>query len=566
MEYSWRELTPDPAAVGRLREELQLSELTARLLVNRGVTTTPEARRFLEPSFSDLHDPFLMKDMDRVVSRLLGAVDRGENILIYGDYDVDGITSTAVLKRALEMLGGKVGYYIPRRLEDGYGLKPEPLKEAARGGCRLVVSVDSGIRDLEAAACARELGLDLIITDHHLPGGELPPALAVLNPKRVDCPYPDKDLAAVGVVMKVVQALFGERGKSAVLPHFLKMVAIGTVADMVPLLGENRVLVKLGLAGLAEVRNHGLQALLNIAGLGTVVNGQDVAFKLAPRINAYTRMGGGSEVVDLFSAESPQAADAMVREMNRLNARRREEEERILAEIDASEPHPGPDRAFLVYSGRGWHRGVIGNVAARLVQRHFRPTLVLSVDGDGAQGSARSVPGFHLLDALEACGNHFSRFGGHAQAAGCSLHPQDGTMEDAVDRLRRSLEAYAQEHLSTAQLVPELTLDCRLPVAAASLQVVEEIERLGPFGVANPEPLFSSPGVVRAGPWVLKERHLKLQPEANGTPVDVIWWQHGRVAERLSAGSRFDMVYSLSVDTFSGQTRLLATVRDLRPA
>ncbi len=565
MKYRWSQLSPDATAVAGLRRELGVSELCAVLLANRGVTQPEAAHRFLFPQFSDLHDPRLMKDMEGAAARILRAIDNREPILIYGDYDVDGITSTVVLKRALEMLGGTVRYHIPRRLEDGYGLKPEVIREASASGVGMVISVDSGIRDFPACECARELGLDLIVTDHHLPGDRLPPALAILNPKRPDCPYPDKDLAAVGVVMKLVQALFQEKGRAEVLPHFLKVVAIGTVADMVPLTGENRIFVKLGLSSLSRARNLGLQALLAGAGIGERVDHIDVGFRLAPRINAFTRMGGGGEVVDLFSVDDPEAAGAIVQEMNRLNLLRRAEEERILAEIqkDAELEPERFARPFLVVSGRGWHRGVIGNVAARLVQKYYRPTLVLSLGEEGAQGSGRSIPGFHLVEALESCAEFFQRFGGHAQAAGCTLAPEQAAAA-RLAALQNRLAEYAAARLGPEDLVPVLRIDAVLPVVSLSLDTCRDIDRLAPFGIANPVPLFSARSTVQAGPWVLKEQHLKFQPKANGTPLDAIWWRHAAAAARLSAGTDFEMVYSLSVESYQGQERMLATVRDLR--
>jgi single-stranded-DNA-specific exonuclease len=565
VKYRWSHLAPDPEVIAALRRELELTDLVAGLLVNRGMVESETARRFLQPDFSDLHDPRLMKDMEQAAARIFQAVENREPILIYGDYDVDGITSTVVLKRALEMLGGEVRYHIPKRLEDGYGLKPDVIRQAAASGVGVVISVDSGIRDFPACECARELGLDLIVTDHHLPGDRLPPALAILNPKRADCPYPDKDLAAVGVVMKLVQALFEAKGRAAALPHFLKVVAIGTVADMVPLTGENRIFVKLGLSTLSRARNLGLQALLTGAGVGERIDHYDVGFRLAPRINAFTRMGGGGEVVDLFSVDDPQTAGAIVQEMNRLNLLRREEEDRILAEIEAT-ASADPQRftrPFLLVWGQGWHRGVIGNVAARLVQRYYRPTLVLSLGEDGAQGSGRSIPGFHLVEALESCAEFFDRFGGHAQAAGCTL-AAEATGPEKLSALADRLADYAAARLAPDDLTPVLKVDAVLPLENLSPAVCREIEQLAPFGIANPVPLFSARSAVQSGPWILKERHLKFQPRANGTPLDVIWWQHAAAASRLSAGTGFHMVYSLSLESYQGQERLLATVRDLR--
>jgi len=539
--------------------------MVASLLVNRDITDPDRAMKFLNPSISDLHDPFLMKEMRVVVDRLNAALEKGEKILVYGDYDVDGITATVVLKRALEMLGGNVGYHIPHRLEDGYGMKSDVLDEAHRDGYSLVITVDCGIRDFEACSRAREIGLDLIVTDHHLPAEELPEAVAVLNPQRSDCEYPDKDLAAVGVVLKIVQAMFTEHGRGDLVPHFLKVVAIGTIADMVPLTGENRVIVKLGLSDLPGTTNLGLQALLQAAGVGRRVDHVDVGFKLAPRINAFTRMGGGKEIVDLFSAKTPTEAGAIVEEMNEKNRQRRAEEDRILKEINRRiEEDPATwDRSFLLVAGEGWHRGVLGNVAARLVQRFHRPVIVLSLGEDGAQGSGRSIPGFHLLDAIQHCSRYFVRFGGHAQAAGCTLKPEYCSIL-GLEEVRAALQEYAAANIREEDLQPEIPVDAVLSVESVNLEFCRQLERLAPFGVGNPVPFFSSEQVeIQGGPWIIGDRHLKLSARGNGLPIDVIWWRHGNRASELQVGQRVDLVYTVGREEFRGQERIVLTVKDL---
>ncbi|MFZ0430997.1 MAG: single-stranded-DNA-specific exonuclease RecJ [Acidobacteriota bacterium] len=565
MDYRWRLLSPDADEVSALTRELGLSRLLAALLVNRGLIDPQEVYDFLNPRFEDLHDPYLMKGMAETVARLVSAIERGEKILVHGDYDVDGITSTVVLKRALEMLGGRVDYHIPHRLDDGYGIKGEVLERAAREGVGLVISVDCGIRDFEAADLARELGLDLIVTDHHLPGDVLPRAAIILNPRQPGCAYPDKNLAAVGVVLKIVQALFERSGRSSLVPHFLKVAAIGTVADMVPLTGENRIIVKLGLSALSETYNVGLQALLTGAGIDGSVNHIDVSFRLAPRINAFTRMGGGQEIVDLFSVRDPAEAAAIVQDMNRKNVARRLEEDRILAEIDGQgEPFGDVEAGFIVIGGRDWHRGVLGNVASRIVQRYHRPTLILSLGEQGGQGSGRSIPGFHLLKALEHAASYFERFGGHAQAVGCTLKREYCNAE-GLEELRRVLGEYAAPRLSNEMLEPELLIDYNVPVDMLSTGMCSDLERLAPYGVGNPVPVFASSDLVIAGgPWILKDKHLKFSARANGTPLDVIWWRNGQVAAGLGVGQAIQVAYTLGRETFRGEERLVLTVKDLR--
>jgi single-stranded-DNA-specific exonuclease len=542
--------------------------LISKLLINRGITDPDQAYRFLHPQLDDLHDPYLMKGMKAAVKRLGSALQAGEGVFIYGDYDVDGITSIAVLRRALEMLGGKVGYHIPDRLGEGYGLKKEIVEDAYSDGYRLVVSVDCGIRDFDVCEYARERGVDLIVTDHHLPDSELPPAFAILNPRQPECTYPEKNLAAVGVVLKLVQALFAGTERSGVVPHFLKMVAIGTVADMVPLTGENRVIAKFGLSGLSDARNVGLKALLEGAGVGQDVDQFDVGFKLAPRINAFTRMGGGKEIVDLFALTDPSQAEATVRDMNAKNIQRRQEENRILSEIETwSEEAPREfQSSFVLVAGLDWHKGVIGNVASRVAERFYRPVLVVSLlDGQG-QGSGRSIPDFHLLKALDHCKGFFQKHGGHAQAVGCTLR-EEFCNPKGIDALRARLKDYADSILDTATLTPILTIDSNVPIDQISLDFYSELSRLAPYGIGNPVPVFRSRGArVVGGPWILKDRHLKLRVAGKSEPLDVIWWRNGAAAQDVESGSSIDVVYQLAKDVYRGKEKLVLTVKDLKTA
>jgi single-stranded-DNA-specific exonuclease len=562
----WRIREQDGSQPLALAEKLQIPELLSRLLYSRGLTDCDQAWSFLNPSLDGLHDPFLMLGLAEVTARILRARDRQERVLIYGDYDVDGITSTVVFKRALEMIGIPVDYYLPKRLEEGYGLKQHVVKKAVAEGFELIITADSGIRAFEVCELARELGVDLIVTDHHLPDDRLPNAYAIVNPRQPDCPYPDKNLAAVGVVFKIVQALFKELGKESVTRHFLKLVAIGTLADLVPLIGENRIIAKFGLEGLSDPRNVGLKALLEGAGVEEAVSNFDVCFKVAPRMNAVTRMGGGREVVDLFSMSDASEAMSVVQEMNAKNLRRREAENQILKEIlRRYEDSPGDfEKRFLVVVGRNWHRGVIGIVASRLVERFYRPVLVLSVDQGGGQGSGRSIPGFHLLSALDSCRDIFSKYGGHAQAVGCSLGPEScgqATLKEVAKRL----ESHANNHLTEEDLVPALDIDSLVPVERLDLSLYSTIQRLAPFGVGNPVPLFASRrATVVQGPWLLKDQHLKFRVQENGSPLDVIWWRHGEAAELIRPGSHVDLAYTLSRDVFRGVEKLTLTLRDMK--
>src|SRR5262245_13485675 len=478
----WDPIAADDAAAEKLAAALNLAPIVARLLCQRGYSDPELAARFLNPSLDHLHDPMMLADMPTAVDRILAAIANKERIAIHGDYDVDGVTSTVILRRALELLGADVVHFIPERLKDGYGLQPVAIERLHADGVALVVSVDCGIRGAEAARRARELGLDLIITDHHEPGSELPPALAVINPKRSDCSYPDKYLAGVGVALKLVQALCRAAQREAWLPGFIKVAAIGTLADVVPLVGENRVIAKVGLDLLSRGPHKvGLRSLLDISGLsGKTIDSYHVSFLLAPRVNAAGRMSTPDLATRLLLASD----EAMAEEVRQLamqldgeNLRRQEEEAEILTaakKVVTSDPDVGA-RSVLVVAGDGWHRGVIGIVASKLVDAFHRPAIVLSVEDGVAHGSCRSIPAFNMLGALERCAPLFIRFGGHKQAAGLALEAA------RVRELRRAVNDVADETLGPEDLMPRLWIDSDLTFRAITGDVAAGVSSLAPF-------------------------------------------------------------------------------------
>src|SRR5216684_3494580 len=413
MAHASRWLLPqlDREAVGALAKALGIGSQAAGVLFARGFQEASAARRFLCPSLDDLHDPLQLRGMDCAIERLRRAIGNHEKILIYGDYDVDGTTSVVILKRAIEMAGGTADFHVPDRLKDGYGMRPEVVERAAAAGVSLIISVDTGIRAAQVVRRAGELSIDVIITDHHLPESELPPALAVLNPNRPDCAYPEKNLCGAGVALKLADALMSTLGWEAarrqrLIDSFLKIVAIATVADVVPLTGENRVIVKRGLAGLRNVKNPGLLALLEVSGLeyGTSPSAHDVAFRIAPRINAAGRMASASDVLELFLTEDETRARALAAQLHDLNHERQQTEAditRAIVEQCCAQPVTDDDAA-LVFAGEGWHTGVVGIVASRVVERFHRPAFVLGMEDGVARGSGRSIRVFHLLEALES--------------------------------------------------------------------------------------------------------------------------------------------------------------------
>lgn len=570
-----RWILPEPAEpeAGRLARALGITLPAARVLWHRGYRDPSVARRFLEAPLEDLYDPFLLLGMDRAVERLRRAISARERLLIYGDYDVDGAASVVILKKAIELAGGAADYYVPDRMGEGYGMRAEVVERAAAEGIRLIISVDTGIRAREAARRARELGVDVIITDHHLPEDTLPEAGAILNPKQPGCSYPDKNLCGAGVTLKLVQGLLGRLGwpeerRRRLISSFLKMVAIATVADVVPLTGENRIIVKHGLAGLASVRNPGLRALLEVAGFsaGEAPSAGQVAFRVAPRINAAGRMASAASVIQLFLTPDAELARRLAAELHALNQERQQTEAEIIAAIleECSRAPVGDDQSALVFSGEGWHVGVVGIVASRLVERFHRPAIVLSVDTETgiARGSGRSIPAFHLLEALESMQELFIRFGGHRQAAGLTLEA------GRIEELRRRLNKYASERLRPEDLVPEQEFDARLRLEEIDEALAGDILRLAPFGFGNPAPLFAVEGVEVAGePVPFKEHHLRLRLRQNGRAVWVKAWNFRERRRELGPGVRLDAAVQVECDPLAaarGFPSWSLTLRDVR--
>jgi single-stranded-DNA-specific exonuclease len=563
----WNTKPHDEAAATALAQALGVSAVTARLLAIRGLTDPDEASRFLNPSLDQLYDPFRLAGLEAAADRLATAISLRERIAIHGDYDVDGITSTVILRRALELLGADVGHFIPERLTDGYGLQPNTIDRLHAEGVKLIVSVDCGIRAPEAARRARELGVDLIITDHHEPDAELPDACAVVNPKRHDCSYPDKNLAGVGVALKLVQALCGRAGKSAWLPAFVKIASIGTLADVVPLVGENRIIAKLGLQMLTKGPHKvGLRALLEAAGLsGKTIDSYHIGFMVAPRINAAGRMSTPDIATRLLLASDEGMAGeakALADQLEAENTRRRLEDQDILAKakkIVETDPEVGA-RSVLVVAGEGWHRGVIGIVASKLVDAFYRPAIVLSIDGDIAHGSCRSISGFDMLAALESCAPLMKRFGGHKAAAGLQLDTA------RIKEFRQAVNAHADTHLGPDDLRPRLWLDGPLAFSDINDRVMSEFAALAPFGPGNPRPRFhTGPVSVVDGPRILKERHLKLSVKQNGRVLRAIQWNAAEREPNLVAKKdAVEIAYTVEENEYMGNKYVELRLDDFR--
>ena len=566
-ERIWETIACDDAPAIALSRELGVSPVTARLLCIRGLGAPDDARRFLAPRIDDLYDPCRLAGMSIAVDRILGAIAAKDRIAIHGDYDVDGVTSTVILRRALELLGADVVHFIPERFRDGYGLQPASIDRLQQDGVRLIISVDCGIRADEAAMRARELGIDLIITDHHEPGAELPHALAVINPKRHDCTYPDKNLAGVGVALKLVQALCTCTGHANWLPAFVKVAAIGTLADVVPLTGENRIIAKLGLAMLSKGPHKiGLRALLDVCGLtGREIDSYHIGFVVAPRVNAAGRMSTPDIAARLLLAADEtmgEQARALAEQLDAENLRRQQEEADIVLQarrIVETDLEVG-SRTVLVVAGERWHRGVIGIVASKLVDAFHRPAIVISTDGDLAHGSCRSIPSFNMLAALESCAELMSKFGGHKQAAGLTLETS------RIRELRARVNDFADARLTPDDLRPRLWIDGSLTFRSINEQVVSELSTLAPFGAGNPCPIFRTSRVeIVDGPRLLKERHLKMAFKQDGRVLRGVAWRASEresfVAEHRAA---IDLAFSLENDTYNGERYLQLSIADFR--
>ncbi len=568
-------ITPevDAAEAAALAHSVNVTLPVAALLAVRGVTDAGSAAAFLHPAIEQLHDPYTLHGMAAAVTRIQDAIARREPILIYGDYDVDGTTAIVLLKTAIELLGGTVRFHIPHRMRDGYGMQAEVLTRASVEGVRLVISVDTGIRAFAAADEAARLSLDLIVTDHHLPEAAqgLPRALAVLNPNQPDCTYASKHLCGAGVAFKLAQALLEAssipRVRERLLPSFLKMLVIATVADAVPLTGENRVIAALGIAELRRPVNPGLRALLAVAQLDPAtrpLTATDIGFRLGPRINAAGRMDVASDVVELFTTRDPARAQELAAKLDRLNTDRRDAEAAVLARIDAMLAAGSLDATgCLVIDGEGWHRGVLGILASRVVERTGRPALVLSHEDGEAHGSGRSIPGFHLLDALESCHDVFLRFGGHAHAVGFSL------TSPRVPELRERLSQHSATALTPQVLARKLHISAELPLEQITPALYQSLRMLEPYGMGNEEPVFVARGLtLNAAPLLIKDQHVRLRLRQQQCGMSAIGW---RWAERvrplaLEPGSQIDLAYRIRLNEHPDFGGLELEIVDLRPA
>ena len=556
---------PDPAQVATLVKDLRLPGALCALLVVRGFGSSEAARNHLRPRLDHLHPPEGLAGAEEAVARILRAVRTGETILVHGDYDVDGISAATLFTRWLRILGGTVVPFVPHRMRDGYDLGSAGIARARATGATLLITADSGIVAHAAVAEAGALGIDVIVTDHHTPSASLPGALAVVNPNRADCTYPEKGLSGTGVAFKLCQLLAERSGRAQddLLP-LLDLVALATIADLVPLTGENRILVRYGLRALQATTAPGLRALLKVAAVEGVVEAGQVAFRVAPRVNAAGRMGDAGDALRLLLCALDDEAAPLAAQLDGMNRARQEEEGRTLEEaLQGLSEGFSPERDFgVVLAGEGWHPGVIGIVASRVVERIHRPVVLVALDGERGRGSARSIPGFHLYEAVAACSGHLERFGGHRQAAG---------MDVRADRLEGFREAFAREaarRCDGLDLRPLLRVDAEIGFSDVTPELVRYLPYLGPFGMGNPRPVFLARDVEQvAPPQVVKGEHLRFRMRQGGRMLEGMGFRlASRVPDGVLSGGRVDVAFQLDEDEYRGVKRVRALVQDVRPA
>jgi single-stranded-DNA-specific exonuclease len=565
MEKQWELASTDETQrIEDLTAQLGVRPVIARLLVQRGVTTAEEARRFFAPERTGLHDPFLFRDMRAAVDRIIEALTSRQKIYVFGDYDVDGITSASMLYLFFRDLGGDVKYYIPDRQTEGYGLSVEGIESAADDGAKLIVTVDCGITAVNEVTRATELGLDVIVSDHHQPGESIPDALAIINPKRPDSPYPFSELAGDGVAYKLAQGVAETLElDDDYLDRYLDLVAVGTAADIVPLVNENRIFVRMGLDKLNRDPQVGIRALIETARLrlGRTDVGQ-IIYGLAPRINAVGRLGSASRAVDLMITSNEQRARHLSQELEQENRERRRIDTATLEEaVDEVEATFDPARDYgIVLARESWHGGVIGIVASRLIERYYRPTIMISIEDGVGKGSARSIPGFDIYEAIGECSDLLEQFGGHTYAAGLSLPAEN------IPKLRERFNEIAARELTEKQLIPKLDIDAELEIGEVNDDLLQQLKAFAPFGPSNPVPIFMSRTVGLSGyPRIVGSNHLKFKVRADRRTIDCIGFNLGEKLGLMDPTRDLnEIVYTIEENEWMGSVYLQLRIQDVR--
>jgi len=561
----WQVATePDYHLVDELANQLDLPGTTVKILLNRGLDTIEKIERFINPSYTDLKDPFLLPQMTAGVERIVEALRQNERMMVYGDYDVDGITAAGLMFLVLNKLGAQISYYLPNRLVEGYGISEDGLAEAVKQGVSLIISVDTGVTAVEEVERARELGIEIIVTDHHEPGPTLPDAVAIINPKIQPEEDGGHELSGVGVAFKVAQALYRRLNQPEIeLEEHLDLVALGTSADIVPLIDENRILTKFGIRQIIRTTKPGLKSLTFVSGLlGKEISTGQVVYVLAPRINAIGRLGNAEKAVKLLTTRDEAAASTIAKFLEEENRRRKAIDEKTLKDalkMMETEVDLDHDKAIIL-SSRGWHQGVIGIVASRLVEKFYLPTILIAIDGDEGKGSARSIPNFHIYNALKECSGDLLRFGGHKYAAGLTIKP------NRIETFSRKFKEAAERDLDTETLTPKLHIDAEIDLDEIDEKFIETIDTFAPFGPANMRPIFLTRNLETIGnPHVVGKNHLKMKVKKGEKVFDVIGFGFGDHAHTLAMRSvAVDLAYVAEMNHFGDQSKIQLRIKDLR--
>ena len=559
MNKKWQIFEPDENKIEEIKSKYKVNQLLATILANRNILKEEDIRLFLNPTRNDFYNPFLITDMDIAVNRIIKAIENKENITIYGDYDVDGITSITVLKSFLNDIGVETNTYIPNRLIEGYGLNKEAIDKISKKGCNLMITVDCGISAIEEIEYANSLGIETIITDHHEAGNEIPKAIAVIDNKRKDSKYPFRELAGVGVVFKLIQAIgITLKLKEESYLKYLDIVCIGTISDIVPLVDENRVIAKLGLLLVAQTKNIGLRSIINSSGYNKI-DSNTISFGVAPRINACGRMGKAEEALELFLSKDKNEVNELTNKLNEHNRKRQETEKTIFenAVEKIKEEHLDENKAIIV-GGENWHHGVIGIVSSKITEMYFKPSILFSFEEDGiGKGSGRSIPGFDLHEALMKCSDTIEKFGGHSMAVGITVK------KDNLEKFKKEFEQIATQS-KIDEIIPIINIDAKVDLSDIDKEMVESLKQLEPFGEANKMPVFAFKNLKIDSIRALSEgKHLKLTLKDNNYIINAIGFNIGYLANEYRIGDKIDVAGVLEINTFNGVDNLQINIKDI---
>ncbi len=559
MNKKWQIYEADEKTIKELQNTYKINKLLATILVNRNITKPEQINKFLKPTRKDFYNPFQITDMEIAVERILKAVENKEKVTIYGDYDVDGITSITVLKSFLQDIGLEASTYIPNRLDEGYGLNKNAIETISKNGCNLMITVDCGISGIEEIEYANTLGIETIVTDHHEPGNKLPNAIAVIDNKRNDSKYPFRELAGVGVVFKLIQALGIKLGlKEEAYLKYLDIVCIGTISDIVPLVDENRVIAKLGLMLVQQTKNIGLKSIINSSGYKKI-DSNTISFGVAPRINACGRMGKAEEALKLFLSKNINEVSVLTKQLNNYNSLRQETEKGIFEEIIKKIEKEDLNRnKAIIVGGKGWHHGVIGIVSSKITDMYFKPSILLGFEEDGiGKGSGRSIPGFNLYDALMKCSDKIEKFGGHSMAVGITI--KKDKLEEFIEKFE---QIATEEHIE--EIIPIIQIDAKVDLSDVNKEMIESLKQLEPFGEGNKMPIFAFRNLKIDSIRALSEgKHLKLTLKDNNNVINAIGFNMGYLANEYRIGDKIDIVGILEINTYNGVDNLQINIKDV---